>query len=378
MGSFKRISDGRSIKPFLFFFNKKSSMTSPINRTNSDRSITETSLSQPSSPSFRPLIIRNNKDDQAYSVEEFIGRGGNKTVARVHALRPSSPLNSGNISTDTSLSNISPISRLSPTPRALLSSPFNRPYEAEENQVAQIAQEIMLIKHLENLDVEGVTKIESVFYDKNQKIIYQVTPFYHGTLNAFEFKTKDEIRETLKKIAHTLYQLHKNQIVHWDLKPENILINLLEEKSPILIDFGCSWSLSDPRFPMPINSEGTLIYRSPPPRHNGKNQGESPQARDIFALGATMYQVFTGKSLAGCVYNNLKSKYPNRYSNEISFVYLFNTTDEIIQEIIDIHINDKKLNELLKKMLFCSSFDHKWDQTKEFLIEDVLKDPYFA
>ncbi len=308
-----------------------------------------------------PNMLTDKKSGQVFNVGNLLGQGAFKRVEEAYAMR---------------LGQNTPTRKRSPTPRALVASPFNRSRDSEENQLKQITQEIRIVKTINRLNIKGVISIELVFSDAETKKVYYITPLYKGPLNSSEFTSKDEMKTTFKQMGETIHKLHENQIVHWDLKPENILIDR-EERTPVVIDFGCSWKVGDPTFPKPKNSAGTLIYRSPNERHLLQDNEESPYARDVYALAATFYEVYTGISLAESVVNNLKSKYPNRFSNEIPFVYLSNATEEIIRETIETNIQDENLKDLLQKMLCLNSEESEETSAQEFRMSDVLNHPYF-
>ncbi len=84
--------------------------------------------------------------------------------------------------------------------------------------------------------------------------------------------------------AHT-----QARIVHRDLKPTNIM--LTPEGVLKVGDFGIARSLADSVTRVSMMSAGTLVYMSPQ-----QAMGEEPSpADDIYALGATLYELLTGK-----------------------------------------------------------------------------------
>ena len=82
------------------------------------------------------------------------------------------------------------------------------------------------------------------------------------------------------------------KIVHRDLKPANILVT--RDRVVKVADFGIARSLSDTHTRLTEregDTSGTLVYMSPQ-----QLSGEDPAASDdIYALGATLYELLTGK-----------------------------------------------------------------------------------
>jgi len=86
--------------------------------------------------------------------------------------------------------------------------------------------------------------------------------------------------------AHTMAK-----IVHRDLKPANLMVDARGDLK--IADFGISATLSDTttRVSKQAGSSGTPVYMSPQ-----QMMGEKPAATDdIYSLGATLYELLTGK-----------------------------------------------------------------------------------
>jgi len=114
----------------------------------------------------------------------------------------------------------------------------------------------------------------------------------------------DEAIRTAVQIAHALDAAHRHGVVHRDLKPGNIM---LAETGAKLLDFGLA-KLADPAtgaeadVPSSVPTEaqpltekgailGTFQYMAPE-----QLEGEASDARtDIFAFGAVIYEMVTGK-----------------------------------------------------------------------------------
>ncbi len=100
------------------------------------------------------------------------------------------------------------------------------------------------------------------------------------------------------QIAEALSKAHRSGIVHRDLKPGNVMITKAGAK---LLDFGLAKSttveinLDDATQQKPLTTEGTILgtfqYMSPE-----QLEGQEADARtDIFALGAVLYEMATGR-----------------------------------------------------------------------------------
>lgn len=87
------------------------------------------------------------------------------------------------------------------------------------------------------------------------------------------------------QIANAMDHAHKQGIIHRDLRPGNVLVT--DQGMCKVADFGTS------RF-LEIAAHGTTVIGSPPYMAPEQFQGKAVFASDIYSLGITMYQMFTG------------------------------------------------------------------------------------
>jgi eukaryotic-like serine/threonine-protein kinase len=107
------------------------------------------------------------------------------------------------------------------------------------------------------------------------------------------------------EICDALEQAHRTGVVHRDLKPGNIMLTksgaklldfgLARAASPEVASSGLGPTMSSPAGMAPLTAEGTVVgtfqYMSPE-----QVEGKEADARsDIFALGATLYEMATGQ-----------------------------------------------------------------------------------
>lgn len=96
----------------------------------------------------------------------------------------------------------------------------------------------------------------------------------------------------VQQLCAALDYAHGEKVVHRDLKPANVMV---DSKGRLkLADFGIAAVMSDSmsRITVRQTASGTLVFMSPQ-----QLAGKSPQAADdIYALGATLYELLTSKT----------------------------------------------------------------------------------
>ena len=146
----------------------------------------------------------------------------------------------------------------------------------------------------------GIVKVLELF-SQHGTYYYVMEYLPGGTLNARVKDSKPltlrEILDYTEKIAYALKYMHEHEhpMLHLDLKPDNIMLNA--DNSPVLIDFGLA-----KHFDKDGNAENsTAIGLGTPgyaPLEQSEYQGSEgiKTTMDVYALGATLYKLLTGKT----------------------------------------------------------------------------------
>jgi diguanylate cyclase (GGDEF)-like protein len=96
------------------------------------------------------------------------------------------------------------------------------------------------------------------------------------------------------EVARAVAAMHQHGVVHCDINPANILLTE-GDRSPYLIDFALALTVAElrPEFPHPKEIVGTLPYLAP--EQTGRTGRSLDRRADLYGLGATMYELATGR-----------------------------------------------------------------------------------
>jgi tetratricopeptide (TPR) repeat protein/tRNA A-37 threonylcarbamoyl transferase component Bud32 len=104
--------------------------------------------------------------------------------------------------------------------------------------------------------------------------------------------TPSQAAELLETLAHAVQAAHEQEVIHRDLKPANVL--LATDGTPKVADFGLAKKLDEDGLQTRTNAIlGTPSYMAPE-QARGLSREIGPAA-DIYALGAILYELLTGR-----------------------------------------------------------------------------------
>ncbi len=99
----------------------------------------------------------------------------------------------------------------------------------------------------------------------------------------------------MAEVARTVHAVHLHGVVHCDLNPRNVLVSGTPGGAlrPWVIDFGIAQEAARPRLEDPARVVGTPSYMAPE-QALGRHRSIDPRT-DVYALGATLYELATGR-----------------------------------------------------------------------------------
>ena len=153
-------------------------------------------------------------------------------------------------------------------------------------------------ENLSKLHHPNIVKVLEVFDENNTT--YYVMEFIDGeTIDEYiKQNGKLPVEESLtvtKEVCLALSYMHENKMLHLDLKPKNIMRD--SEGHIYLIDFGLAKQYNDNGEPESSTTLGlgTPGY-APIEQAHYKKDGTFPVTLDIYAVGASLYKMLTGKT----------------------------------------------------------------------------------
>src|SRR5580700_6993643 len=102
----------------------------------------------------------------------------------------------------------------------------------------------------------------------------------------------DELAGLAVGLGRAVAGMHRRGVIHRDITPANIVLSA--DGAPYLVDFALATSLAEmrPEFTHHSDIAGTLAYLAP--EATGRTGQPVDQRADLYALGATLYELATG------------------------------------------------------------------------------------
>ncbi len=139
--------------------------------------------------------------------------------------------------------------------------------------------------------------LRSDYFDNVRGRPYLVMPYCPSSVwDKVGKMSEPDIWKFIQNVSNVLAYLHDNDIIHRDIKPDNILID--EQGNYVITDFGLSTKMrstlrkASARQNKTTDQSGTIGYMAPEMFSAKPN---AVKATDIWALGATIYEVTTGE-----------------------------------------------------------------------------------
>lgn len=141
--------------------------------------------------------------------------------------------------------------------------------------------------------------IQPTYFSVYNEMPYLVLPYCpSGSSETLigQLQTEKDLWKYIYEVASGLAYLHEHtpQIIHQDIKPANVLID--DNGNFAITDFGISAEMGGSDFENDDDSGGTFAYMAPE-RFDEKTP-PMPES-DIWALGATLYELITGDTPFG-------------------------------------------------------------------------------
>lgn len=133
-------------------------------------------------------------------------------------------------------------------------------------------------------------------FEESPYLVLPYCPSGSSELLIGQLNTNEDIWKYIFEVASGLAYLHEHtpQIIHQDIKPANVLID--DNGNYAITDFGISAEMGGAAIESEDETGGTLAYMAP----ERFIEGTLPMPEsDIWALGATLYEIITGDAPYG-------------------------------------------------------------------------------
>lgn len=187
-------------------------------------------------------------------------------------------------------------------------------------------------------------------FEESPYLVLPYCPSGSSELLIGQLTSKDDIWKYIFEVSSGLAYLHEHtpQIIHQDIKPANVLID--DNGNYAITDFGISAEMGGADIQSEDESGGTYAYM--PPERFVEGTPPMPES-DIWAFGATLYELVTGDAPFG---NDGGSKQ---------------------QKVTHIPQIKQNIPDAIKQLIYdCLAYDAKARPTARSIVDTVLKKRY--
>jgi serine/threonine-protein kinase len=169
-------------------------------------------------------------------------------------------------------------------------------------ELARFKREAHMAAGLSHPNIGAIHEIGQV--DGRHYLAMQYVP--GRTLEKYPKEDRRMMAQLIRDAARAVEHAHRNGVLHRDIKPGNLMVEETDDGTRVVVlDFGIARSIEGgERFSMSGDVIGTPAYMSPEQARGA----ELDERADVYSLGATLYEVLTGRVLfdGANVYDILK------------------------------------------------------------------------
>ncbi len=149
-------------------------------------------------------------------------------------------------------------------------------------------------RNIAKLDHPGIVRVHDIF-EENGTAYYVMDYIEGGSLSDCGVMSVQEALDVVRKVGAALGYLHSRSMNHLDIKPANIMMRP-DDNFPVLIDFGLAKQYDDSGEQTSTGILGISQGYAPPEQYLPGGVSHFTPRTDIYALGATLYRLLTGKT----------------------------------------------------------------------------------
>lgn len=142
------------------------------------------------------------------------------------------------------------------------------------------------------LNHQGIVRVIDIFDENNTS--YMVMPFIEGRSLQSIVEQNGPMDYPLAvnyvaQVANAVGYIHEHHILHRDIKPDNIMITA--DNKAVLIDFGSAREFDEDK----VQAQTSMLTHGYAPPEQYTRSSRKGSYTDIYAIGATLYFVLTGR-----------------------------------------------------------------------------------